>query len=81
MTILDSDPRFEYVDEELKIILQQLGAVIARSLAEFGPREKRLGFALQIFEFEGPAFFWISNADREDMFKALREFMQRERGQ
>lgn len=33
------------------------------------------GFALQIFSYEGPEFFYISSAEREGMVKTLQEFL------
>jgi hypothetical protein len=35
----------------------------------------KMGFALMLFSFDGPEFTWISNAQRDDMIKALREFI------
>jgi hypothetical protein len=35
------------------------------------------GFALLIFAFEGPELTWISNAERDDMVKALKELLER----
>ncbi len=47
-----------------------------REIGNIIGREK-LGFALFLFSFEGPEFFWISNASRADMVKALQEFITR----
>ena len=30
-----------------------------------------------IFSFDGPEFTWVSNAQRDDMIKALREFIHK----
>jgi len=75
----DNDPRYEIEDAEMKRALRKLAMMINEILSD-ETSGRRLGFALQIFEFEGPAFFWISNANRADMIKALREFIRREEG-
>jgi hypothetical protein len=68
----DNDPRYEIDIPEIKALL--LG--VASYLHENCP--KGFGFALQLFEFKGEAFFYFSNANREDMIKALREFINRQ---
>jgi hypothetical protein len=35
------------------------------------------GFGLMFFEFKGPESTWISNCNRQDMVKALRELADR----
>ena len=64
----------------MRDVLRKLGGMIAEIIRD-DTGARHLGFALQIFEFDGPAFFWISNADRGDMIKALQEFIARERAQ
>jgi len=66
------DPRYEIKIPEIEAILKDLGGMLGKLMPE------GYGFALQIFAFRGEAFFYISNADREDMIKALREFINRE---
>ena len=68
----DNDPRFEVENAEMKETLRKMGLVISKSLPP------GWGFGLFLFEFSGRSFFWISNADRKDMIKALREFIARE---
>lgn len=68
----DNDPRYEIDMPEIKQLLLQL----AKLLNDFCP--EGFGFAFQLFQFHGEAFFYISNANREDMIKALREFINRE---
>lgn len=55
----------------------------ARALAEILDKQlhvatgRRYGFALLLFSFDGPELTWISNAERGDMIKALRELLAR----
>jgi hypothetical protein len=76
---MPDDPRYEIEDHEIKAALRKLATIIDGILSD-ETHGRKLGFALQIFEFDGPAFFWISNADRKDMRKALAEFLAREGG-
>jgi hypothetical protein len=58
-------------------ILRQIGRKIANWLARaYG---EKLGFALLVFRFgdDGKSSDYISNADRQDMIKALRETADR----
>lgn len=62
--------------------LEAAGRDIAKSLAvafeRFGQTHKeKWGFGLFLFSMEGPEFTWISNAQRADMVKALKEFIER----
>jgi hypothetical protein len=78
---MPNDPRFEVEDDTIKDTLRQIAKMLDGAITDACEKEgkgRRLGFGLFIFEFTGPAFFWISNADRGDMRKALREWMQRE---
>lgn len=70
-----TDPRFEIVTPEyLQNLLRKTGQVLhEEALAGTG-----FGFCLFIFEFEGPAFLYISDAKREDMVKAMKEFIDRQ---
>jgi len=75
----EDDPRFEVEHDEIKLLLRTLAGRIDRILKEGAEQGlPRLGFGLFLFDFDGPAMFWISNADRKDMSRALREFLQRE---
>ena len=40
---------------------------------------KRYGFTLFLFSFDGPELTYISNAQREDMVKAVQEWLNRQR--
>ena len=59
--------------------MNQIGAEQMRELARLiEPRIKGLGFALFVFPFKEPGISnYISNADRNDMIKALKEKVKR----
>lgn len=40
-------------------------------------QERKVGFGLVMFSFDGPELTWISNAERSDMATALRELLAR----
>jgi hypothetical protein len=74
-----TDARFEVEDDDIKALLRLLAERLDRALAEahqagLGPA--KLGFGL--FLFQGDAMFWISNSERQDTSKALREWLRRE---
>lgn len=59
-------------NEEIELILRDIGKRIGASIPP------GWGFNLQIFEFEpGDALFYISNANREDIVKVMKEFIAR----
>lgn len=63
---------FQERDPEIEVILKDLGKIIGSSLP------KGVGFSLFIFDIgEGGNMFYISNADRQDMIKAMKEFIER----
>jgi hypothetical protein len=66
------DPRFEIKDDEMVEIMRGIGGHIHDAMPP------GWGFALFIFKFRDKPFFWISDADRADMIKALKEFIARE---
>lgn len=51
---------------------RDLGRTLGEAVKQKG---ERIGFALMLFSFDGPEFTWISNAQRDDMIKALRGFI------
>lgn len=58
--------------KELEEGARKLGRVIATGLPE------GVGFALLLFDFGADGnLTWISNAQRDDMLKALQEFMRK----
>ncbi len=40
-----------------------------------GNRDRKKGFALLLFSFDGPELTWLSNAEREDMIRLLDEIL------
>lgn len=40
-----------------------------------GSRNRKKGFALLLFSFDGPELTWLSNAEREDMIRLLDEIL------
>ena len=69
---MPDDPRFEMRDELIEDLLRQIGKNVYNELPQ------GFGFGLIIFKYNGPEFFWISSGQRDDMIKALREFIARE---
>lgn len=69
---MSKDPRYEIENEEIKELMLEIGNHLKKLMPE------GWGFAVQIFQFNGEAFFYASSAERETMVKALREFIQRE---
>ena len=58
---------------------KQIGGQQMRNLAEKVKKEiPGLGFALLVFEFENPGIAnYISNSQRKDMIKAMKETIER----
>lgn len=42
-----------------------------------GKQDRKNGFALLLFSFEGSELTWLSNAEREDMIRLLEEMLLR----
>jgi len=68
------------MDPDLLRRMEAYGRETARALDKvmeaFRKRSgEKWGFALFVFSFDGPEFTWISNANRQDMIKSLREFI------
>lgn len=62
------------VMHEIESKCHDLGRTIA-SVINTPELQKKYGFALMVFSFEGPEFTYISNSEREGMIKALNEFL------
>lgn len=63
---------YEVENPEIRDILRDWGTRLAKEL----PPE--YGFSLLIFSYgEGGNMFYISSAQREDMIKAMREFIEK----
>ena len=60
---------------DMEATCREIGRVLGSVIKQ--QNGKGTGFALMIFDFEGPEFTWLSNADREDMIKVLAEFQAR----
>ena len=62
---------FEVRNPEIEKTMQDLGHII-------GPlMPKGFGFTLLIFSFQPGSMFYISNAERDTMIQALREFIDK----
>jgi len=63
----------------MKAASREIAAHLERAIDSYrlhlGAAEEKWGFALMIFNFNGAEFTWISNAQRADMLKALKEFI------
>lgn len=67
---LKKDPNFEVENEQMEAALKDLGAFIGQGLP------KGVGFSLLLFNFgEGGSTFYTSNANRQDVIKAMEEFI------
>lgn len=67
-------PRFEVRHPEIEKHLKGIGATIA------GVLPKGIGFTLLLFEFsEEGGMYYMSNAQRKDMIKALEEFLEKQK--
>lgn len=61
----------EPTQQQIEQKMQSLARVIAGSIPQ------GCGFALLVFAFEGPEASYVSNANRSDMIRALRECADR----
>lgn len=68
------DPEFM---RQLEHQARKLGDLINEALGNRPGQQKKVGFALMVFSFDGPEYTWLSNANRGDMVKALQEFIRR----
>lgn len=57
-------------------LIKELLRSIGKGLGEAMP--PGYGFALQIFKFDGEEFFHISNAERNSLIPALKEWIAKE---
>ena len=64
------DMRFEVRDEKAEAMLKEIGTLLKQA-CPLG-----FGFSLLVFSFgEGGSMFYTSNAKREDMIRAMQEFI------
>lgn len=69
---------YEVTNEQIKSRMNDIGHRIHAALEEY-KGEPRLGFALLLFEFGGGgSMFYISDAVRADMLKAMKEFIAKQ---
>jgi hypothetical protein len=63
---------FQVRDEQAEAMLKEIGQILRKACPE------GYGFSLLIFNF-GPdgSMFYTSNAQREDMIRAMQEFIQK----
>jgi len=52
---------------------REIGRLIGGSIDSMEPQKKR-GFCLMLFSFDGAEMTWICNANRDDMLELLDEF-------
>lgn len=68
------------IREEHRVAMNDIAKQIDRALRDNGLKGK-VGFALLVFDFGGGGFMnYISNADRDDMLRAMGEFIARNGG-
>lgn len=71
----DIDPaKLRYLEAKAREIGKLIDDAINESITG-GQSNKKFGFALLLFSFDGSELTWISNAEREDMTKALEELL------
>jgi hypothetical protein len=76
------DPRFQATDEGIREAMTYLAGLLDSAISvAAAENDKRLGFALFIFEFDpGKATFYVSNAQRGDVSIAMRRWLERVEG-
>ncbi len=71
------DPhKMRFIEAKARELAKTLDAAIHQTITG-GTTEHRFGFALMIFAFDTPELTYISNAQRDDMRKMLRELLDR----
>jgi hypothetical protein len=69
---------FEVENESITNMMRDIGGRIHNALDK-STHKGTMGFALLIFEFgEGGALFYVSDAKRDDMVKAFKEFIAKQ---
>jgi len=63
---------FEIENDEAKRLLQDIGVRLLAATKDSG-----FGFTLLVFSYNGPEMFYASSANREDMCKAMQEFIDK----
>lgn len=71
------DPaKMRYLESRAREIAARLDAGINQQ-SEVTGAPKQYGFALLLFSFRGAELTWISNAEREDMIRLMKELLAR----
>lgn len=64
------ETRYEVRDEKAEVMLDEIGQLLKLSCPP------GFGFSLLVFSFgDGGSMFYTSNAQREDMIRAMQEFI------
>jgi hypothetical protein len=70
---MSDDPRFEVHDHVAEKFLKEIGLMLGRAVPP------GYGFTLLLFSFgPGGHMFYTSNANRDDMVRAMREFIAKQ---
>lgn len=72
---LSPDDNFEVQNENVEVIMKEIGELLKTAMPE------GWGFTLLMFDFvkgEGGSTFYISNAQRSDMLKLMKEFIEKQ---
>ena len=64
---IEATPMLKRIEERCRTIGKAVGEAMPEGY----------GFLVAIFRMNGPEFTWISNAQRDDMIRAMREFTHR----
>lgn len=69
---MQPDKNYEAFNEEIEVLLKEIGHLIG------GKLPKGWGFNLMLFDFGNKGnLFYISNAERQDVIKTMREFIKK----
>jgi hypothetical protein len=69
------DPvKMRYLEARAREIAKRLDGALNQSVTG---APKQYGFALPLFSFRGSELAWISNAEREDMIRLMKELLAR----
>jgi len=74
----NDDPRYEVRDPAIEAKLRDIGERIHAALQERAEGEPHMGFVLMLFKLDpGNATFYISDCQRADILKALKEYIKK----
>jgi len=73
--------REEPIPANIRELMNDIGNIIGRVIQkQVNKGEEKYGFALFMFDFKPGRISYISNANREDMLAALKEFIAKHEG-